>query len=190
MKLSRTMLTAICALTLPTLAVAQDAQQWQGGYAGLSQSWTEAVYSASPTLTNSTNAALSLYGGYHYAVSTNFVVGVELSYGVSAITEGGVVFPYDVQDNLELRIRGGYATGNYLVYAAVGTSKAEIGFSFGPPTFDTTGTSYAVGVERKVGEAMSVRAELSQYEFDTSDFFGPDSTATVDQISIGAAFHF
>lgn len=184
-------LAAIGIIALPGLAAAQDAQQWQGAYAGIDLNWTETDYSFNTNFDNETNAALGIHGGYNYAVADNFVVGGELSYDVTPAVAGGIFQPFAIDNKVELRLRGGYAFNQYLVYAGVGAAVAEFAVISGPQTDDIDGVSYAIGVERKITAGMSARAEYSRSDFDISgDIVGSDQDAAVDELSLGLAIHF
>ena len=184
-------IAAIGLLALPLTATAQDAQQWQGGYAGIDLNWTEADYSINTNFGTDTNAALGIYGGYNYAVADSFVVGGELSYDVTPAVAGSVFLPFAIDNKVELRLRGGYAFNQYLIYAGVGTAVGELAVITGSQTDDIDGVSYAIGVERKITAGMSARAEYSRSDFDVSgDILGPDQDATVDELSLGLAIHF
>ncbi len=178
-------------LALPHGASAQDAQQWQGGYAGIALNWTDTDYSINTNFGTSTNAAVGIYGGYNFAIADSFVVGGEVIYDVTPAVAGDVFLPFAIENNLELRLRGGFAFNQNLVYAAVGVANAEFAVITGPQTDDIDGVTYAIGAERMLPSGLSLRAEYSRSDFDVSgNIFGPDQDATVDELSLGLAIHF
>lgn len=190
MKLLHALTTTVALLALPQAASAQDAQQWQGPYAGVTLSWTQGTYSITPALDLNTNAALGLYGGYNFALGDSFVVGAELAYSVSDYLEGSSFLPYSVTNRGDLRLRAGYAIDQFLVYGAVGVWHGTLDLIPGTLTSDVDGTSFGIGAEYRFGENMSFRAEYSRSEFDTDELFGAGTTAEIDQVALGLAMHF
>ncbi|MDF1822654.1 MAG: outer membrane beta-barrel protein [Alcanivoracaceae bacterium] len=191
------------------------ASDWNGLYAGLglSQNKSSAMYSDPTydywgnTLENrGSGMGESVYVGFN-AGSEGALLGVELQYGDIGISDdyyydGGLIAD-DYGDSLSLKLRTGVTIGQGLVYISAGLVDADISHSFsfpGAPYLpetdnDNRGYSYAVGVEGKVSQAVSVRMEFSETAFSDEETFstGGAPYSLDDELSsftLGAAFHF
>ena len=191
------------------------ASDWNGLYAGLglSQNKSSAMYSDPTydywgnTLENrGSGMGESVYVGFNTG-SEGALLGVELQYGDIGISDdyyydGGLIAD-DYGDSLSLKVRTGVTIGQGLVYISAGLVDADISHSFSFPGAvylpetdnDNRGYSYAVGVEGKVSQAVSVRMEFSETAFSDEETFSPGGApySLDDELSsftLGAAFHF
>ena len=187
----RTLAAGLAITTLPGMALA-DSSQWQGAYLGFQATQTQFEVSVIPGVTNDATS-IDVYGGYNYAVNPNWVVGAEIvvATGDSVpydLSGGGQ--PYGFAGMSSLNIRGGYAVNNFLIYAGAGISQSEIILSPGGTSNYSIEDAYNlfVGGEMMVNEDLSVRMQYTHSEGEPF-VFGPSSSSTAQQISIGATYH-
>lgn len=180
---------ALFALT-PMTALAQDNVHWQGAYAGIMSTQTTQDFSVAPGLFDDINhSTFELYGGYNHALGSNWVVGAEATLATGPTTSPETAWPYGFDNEASLRLRAGYATGDFLIYGGAGYTRADMTLLAGGSIDTAEGVSYFIGGEMMVTETISARIEYGQTELD-GDFFGPNQSETLDQISVGAAYHF
>ena len=113
-------LTAAATLSaaITTTAIAQDAEKWEGFYAGGRVNMQNLGISGVPVgIDPEINAGV--FGGYNYAVAPNFVLGAELGYD-SKLDYTVMGTGLDLENNINLRGRGGYAFGNSMLYGSLG----------------------------------------------------------------------
>ncbi|GAB5449641.1 porin family protein [Gymnodinialimonas sp.] len=192
----------ITALTLATAvaasgASAQDASQWTGFYAGF------ATNIISPEFDNSTSmvplqegTGFGAYGGYNYAVGSNFVVGAEV--GISGPTAfqtalGNPDFEFD--NVINARVRGGYAIGSALVYGSLGYQMVNYSAAAGISTDGSAdGLVYGIGVEMLLNDNVSVRLDYTSThmnpEAGTLPGIAGDAQIDANAVGLGVALHF
>lgn len=189
--------TALGATVAASGAIAQDASQWTGFYAGFATNIISPEFDNSPISTPlQEGTGFGAYGGYNYAFGSNFVVGAEV--GIS----GPVAFQtvlgspdFEIDTMINARVRGGYAIGNALVYGSLGYQSVNYGASAGISTSGSAdGVVYGIGLEVLLTDDVSVRLDY------TSTHMNPESGTLIgagggDQIDanavgLGVALHF
>lgn len=171
-----TMKLAICAI-IAGLASPVAAQDWSGIYGGLSLSRTTGgvdqinagVLESSFSYSGNQVGAFVGYG----IQQGNLVYGGELSFGNGDISNNDVTPEENyLSGTLDLRGRVGYATGNLLVYGALGWSKADVNFAgvaAADEPLSASGLSYGLGVDMHINDRMFVGAEVQRRNLDMSE---------------------
>jgi len=179
----------IFAVTAP--AAFADAAAFEGFYGGFSMGVTDPDINAVPT---DFDAGLSgdVFVGYNFAASPNWVIGGELSYGMSGGHQAsGIPVSFDLDNVLTLSGRAGYVFGNTMIYGRAGYQSASLSTSFAPVDFDADGYVLGLGLEQMFSENISGRIELSQSYLDVSGPGVPPGTELdATRISVGVALHF
>lgn len=189
-------LLAMTVLAVGLAAGASQAQDWNGFYAGLSvtngDSGVDFTGLPSP-YSGSDSAAPGIFAGYNHVLSSNLVVGGELSYSSIDTAEFPPISPFYGKSLLQLRGRLGYAAGNAMPYLALGLARTDAGIVGGPTTSES-GYSIGLGTEFLIGTNMSLRAEYTRAKFSgigENVFFPPDfADLEYDTFTVGAAWHF
>jgi opacity protein-like surface antigen len=196
------------------LAQGAIASEWDGAYAGiglsqnrLSSTWTDvaADNNGDSREQRQEDMSPSLYAGYNMS-SDALVYGAELEYqlidGEKSQTDDDGILTDKLESTLALKLRGGMAMGNALLYMTAGVVQGDITHSKlngndSVPEFDqdSYGYLFGAGIEAKVSNAINVRIELSNTRFaETSEADGSgDIYKVADDISavtVGAAFQF
>lgn len=93
---------------------------------------------------------------------------------------------------MQARARVGYALGGVLPYVAFGIAQSEASIVGTPFSEGLDGMSFGLGVEYMLNEQISMRVDYTSATVDTDVVgpFPPGYEATINMISIGAAFHF
>ncbi len=184
-------LTAAAALSaaITSTATAQDAEKWEGFYAGGKLNMQSLDFSGAPINLGSANN-FAVFGGYNHAIAPNWVLGGELEYG-SAMSHN-LMGPVDIdlENNINLRARGGYAFGNSLVYGTAGYGWSDWDVDVAGFSGSADGFSYGVGFETLLSENVSTRFEYTRTDY---DFSGPGlagQSGEVDRLSVGIAYKF
>ena len=185
-------LAAIIAAALPAAAQAQDAQQWQGFYGGLSMDHVAPDVTAGAIgIGLSSDLGVGVFAGYNQAVGNNFVVGGELSYGAG--TSHDLVVPLidvELQDRIELSARAGYATGNTLLYGSLGYMQADYGVPIAGFEDTASGMTLGLGMETMLAENWSLRLDYEHAVLQPDDPILGGVELEADTLSLGVAFHF
>jgi outer membrane immunogenic protein len=148
----------LALVALMANSVAATAQDWSGGYAGLTVGQGRGdtfVPSISGTGTLDSGEVYGLFAGYNLQ-RNNVVYGAELAYQSADIPNAG----FDDQgiDRLvDLKTRVGYSAGASLVYGVVGYSTNRAFVSSG--TSDGDGLSLGVGFDYKLKDNFIIGAE-------------------------------
>ena len=210
------MIAAAASLLVAQGAAAND---WDGLYAGVAASnhKTAALYTDldfawwGDTLENRDNGVgTSLFAGFNLTDGA-LVYGVELELADYGVKDE---LPYSLSDyvaftdtydtGLALKLRAGLAVGNGLLYLSMGSVDADISHELIAVDPDDSlaefeqsnrGTQYAVGIEGLVTDAIAVRMEFSETDFEADEVFSAagDRFRVEDEISsfsLGASFHF
>lgn len=176
--------------TAPTATLA-DAALWQGFYGGLS---VGAVNPTVPAAANDPQIApgYAIFAGYNHALGSNWVIGGELSYGMSgAHSMAPSPRRLTMENTLTASLRGGYAFGNSLVYARLGYQQSDVMVNPLPFDFEADGMVYGIGFEQMLAENLSARIEYTHADLDLRRVGFPGSVDyDTDTISVGIAFHF
>jgi outer membrane immunogenic protein len=184
------------ALAAGLAAAGAQAQDWGGFYAGLSvtngDSGLDFPGLPSP-YSESDSAALGMFVGYNHVLTSNLVLGAELSKSDFNTEKFPPISPFYGDGLLQLRGRVGYAAGNVMPYLALGLARTDVGIVGGPSTSEK-GYSIGIGTEFMVGSSMSLRAEYNRATFkDVGEnvFFPPDfADMEYETFTFGAAWHF
>ncbi|WP_255598320.1 outer membrane protein [Hasllibacter sp. MH4015] len=194
-----------------------SAQDWSGGYAGLSFSsvntLSEGFATSAPTTRwsgDDDTGVASIFAGYNWQLSDRDVVGVELDVALSEFGATGGVIGNPIQTLTEtysnaaaLRLRYGYAVGNALPYLAVGLTSADAELVSGGSltvssrTRNLVGTNVALGLDYLVGNRHQLRLELRHTQFDDESYPGNFAVVPVtsdqnsySEVRLGYAFRF
>jgi outer membrane immunogenic protein len=188
---------ALTAAVSATGAMAQDASQWTGFYAGF------ATNIISPEFDNSTattplqeGTSFGAYGGYNYAVGDNFVVGAEVGFSGPVAFQTTLATPdFEFDNVLNARVRGGYALGNALVYGSLGYQMVNYSAATGVSSEGSAdGLVYGIGLEMLLNEQVSVRMDYTSTHMnpDAGTITGGSSGEQIDAnaVGLGVALHF
>ena len=178
---------ALAATFGASAALAQDAGQWAGYYAGLSYN----NGSADQTYDDGgefelEGDAVGVMAGYNYATGL-WVVGVELAYSQLEIGQAGSNFNFEYF--LDVKGRAGYAIDNVLFYGTLGGTLTK--WNESGDSFNGNGTNYGVGVDYLVAPQVIVGAEYVRRDV-TADWADDGSTfdADVDTYSLRVSYKF
>lgn len=182
-------LTAAAALTsaLATTAPAQEAELWEGFYAGARVNLQEFDITGAPVgIDPAFN--VGVFGGYNHAVAPQFVLGGEASFDSQADHSiGGPTI--QLENNFGLRARGGYAFGSSLLYGTVGYSWSDFNVP-GTTSGSADGFVYGIGLETFVTDNVSTRFEYTRTDLDISAPGIGVSSGEIDRFSIGVSYKF
>ncbi|MGB1221062.1 MAG: outer membrane protein [Alcanivoracaceae bacterium] len=195
------------------------AGEWDGFYVGggiaqteYTNSYTDRDYDwFGGTLEESTTRVTpSVHVGYNMS-NENVVFGIEADYR-QANMRTDTYYSFDVfkQDqfdsSMSARLRLGIASGNTLVYATAGVAQMETEHQWiedddvpdSWPAFenDKTGQAIGFGIERKVGDTLSIRGEwqritlphVTEFNIQRQHRFQVEDAS--ESVGIGASFHF
>ena len=185
----------VIAAAFAGLAGGANAQDWGGGYVGVSAATGGGaldITGAPFDFNMDSLPGLGIYAGYNHVMASNLVLGGEISYSAQ---EGSdmPVNPYGYKGMLQARARMGYAMGNLMPYLALGLAKTEFNL-LNVLSTDETGITFAVGADYMVNDKMSLRFEYNEARFDgvgAPTILPPGAgDLTVQTLTIGAAFHF
>lgn len=183
-------LTAAVLAASTNFATAQSASDWTGFYAGVTASSIsgESTAGAPFVIASGSGAGLGIMLGYNYAISSNFVVGGELTYSLSSTHLASVNITFE--DQASVRLRGGYVMGKTMLYGAVGYASQKVVFPGGAPSYSGNGAIYALGVEHMINPHITIRAEYSHAQYDYGVALPPLWEDSVDKLTIGVAYKF
>lgn len=166
-----------------------DAAMFNGFYGGLS------LGSVSPDanfIPNTIDSAFgySLFAGYNHALSNDWVVGGELSYGASgAHGISGSAVTLDFENALTISARAGYVINRTMIYGRVGYQTVDVQPSTLATSIGAEGATFGLGVEHMFTENLSGRIEFSHSILDL-DSGPPGAEFDTNTVSIGIAMHF
>lgn len=191
--LSAFALAAIAATT----AQAQDAGQWEGFYAGLATNIISPEFdNAALMVPLQEGTGFGAFGGYNYAVGSNFVVGAEVGLGGPVSFQTSLGNPdFEFDNVVNARVRGGYAVGNALIYGSLGYQQANYGATAGLSTEGTAdGIVYGLGVEVLLVDNVSFRMDYTSTHMNLEDgtIVGATGGEQIDAnaVGLGIALHF
>lgn len=182
--------TAAAALTaaLASTAAAQDAEQWEGFYAGARVNMNQLDVSGSAIgIDPGFNAGI--FGGYNHAVGSNFILGGELSYDSESSHDVFGPINIDLENNIGVRARGGYTFGNSMLYATAGYAWSDWNVG-GLVSGSGDGFVYGVGLETLLTENISTRFEYTRTDMRLSGGGVPSTSADINTFSVGLAYKF
>nr|WP_245224419.1 MULTISPECIES: outer membrane beta-barrel protein [unclassified Ruegeria] len=130
------------------------AEDWTGGYVGLSFGYADAD---GPGGSSGDDTAFGAHIGYDQDFG-NFVLGGELEYNRLSLDLGSSQGSLDSMTRLKLR--GGYDFGNALGYVVVGAARAETSVD------SDTAAVYGIGVAYPIGENFVISGEALRQNFD------------------------
>lgn len=170
----------ILALTLLASgsASAQDMADWSGPYAGLfvaDEGGSQQYYDndvARPGSIDLDGTMGGVFAGYNFQFGA-WVVGPEVELASADVRFDGNGFNH--KRFFDLRVRGGYAFGSTLAYAAVGYSQS-IWEEGSIEDLDTDGYSLALGIEHRLSDQYFLGAEIMKRRIDSDNFVSlPDA---------------
>lgn len=205
------LLLASASVLVAQGAIASD---WDGAYAGigisqnrLNSTWTDVAYDNNGNSREQRHEDMSpsLYAGFNMS-SEALVYGAEIEYqsidAEQSRTDDDGILTDNFESTLALKLRGGMAVGNALLYLTGGVVQGDIthdkldgGDSVPEFEQDSYGYLFGAGIEAKITDAINLRFELSNTRFaENSEADGSgDIYKVAEDIStatIGAAFQF
>lgn len=203
--------SAILGTLLAAPAVAQDAANWTGFYAGGflgygGSAWDRETPAYSDTVTSEWHiegADLGVFGGYNWQRG-NLVLGVEAEVATSGAKGddrdlGGILDGIDVQHSAALGARVGYAADRSMFYLTAGKAWYAVEQMIDTATLDhdLDGHYVGLGMEYAYSDKIMLRGELRQT---TLDDFAFDAIANSSggsyqmhdqtEVRIGASYKF
>ncbi len=174
------------ALAISASGALAQAQNFAGFYGGVGATSTSVTLGAPAPTYGASGIGPSVFAGYNYAVSPNFILGAEATYGL-----GSAVFPLvglSFKNDASLRLRGGYVINNTLIYGAAGYGVSKLHI----PGNSTNGQGWiaALGVEQMLTQSISARIEYSHAEYTGYNVISPNLEVVSDAITFGVAYHF
>ncbi len=170
----------------------------------LGDSWASESQALRDHVTDAMSADLDPSGGqygvqigYNHLFSGGFLLGGELSYTSLSMDDSRVDGPrpttpfpslsyttgnqIEVDDELALRARFGYANGQHLIYGTVGYARVDADMAagivsngnymkYGSTADNLHGVQFGVGYEYSFGNNWSLRGEYSRTNLEDSDF--------------------
>lgn len=170
-------------------AQAQNNARWQGAYVGVNGIASSGTYSVSPSL-DTNGSAFGLYAGYNQAIGQSGIFGAELHYQIGSAGEGTARgYPW-VENIATVRLRGGFALSDALVYAGVGASWADLELK--GRTLAVNGPQVFFGVEIPFSERVAARVEYSTTSMPLPGppVFDPGHDVTTRMLYVGLTFSF
>lgn len=218
---SGTVLAADLPVYQAEAVVAPVAHDWTGVYVGLQAgySWNEADYNSDVSIVGFTiltpegsydldGFVGGVYGGANYQFG-NIVVGVDSSLSYSD-ADGGRTDEFGTEIDRDLKWLGttrgriGYAFDRFMVFAAGGAAIGEsetsltTGFGSSSDTEVHLGWTVGAGVEAKLADSWSVRAEYLYVDLGDEDYdldvaplaIESSSELQMHIVRVGIAYHF
>lgn len=164
----------LAAAVSAVVAVAPaSARDFNGGYAGVALALDNFQGSGSAEGIGFSGVGASGFAGYDVPLSTNVFAGVEANIDVNTADVDGLIdakWGWGVSGRLGTKLND--STG---LYARVGYAREKLSAG-GSSWFD--GVRYGAGIETAVTENVSVRAEFSQFNYE-SDLINNQGTLGV-----------
>jgi outer membrane immunogenic protein len=176
----------IAALAISASGALAQAQNFAGFYGGLGATSSSVTLGVPAPAYSASAIGPSVLVGYNYAVSPNFILCAEATYafGVATFPIAGISF----KNEASLRLRGGYAINNTLIYGAAGYGISKLQ----PPGTSSNGQGWlvALGVEQMLTQNISARVEYSYAKYANFPTFGSGLEAVSNAITFGVVYHF
>ncbi|WP_253746401.1 MULTISPECIES: outer membrane protein [unclassified Ruegeria] len=147
-------LSVLFAATFIASASPVFAEDWTGGYVGLSFGYADAD---GPGGASGDDTVFGAHIGYDQDFG-NFVLGGEFEYNRLSLDLGSTQGSLDSMTRLKLR--GGYDFGSALGYVVVGAARAETSVD------NDTAAVYGIGVAYPIGENFVISGEALRQDFD------------------------
>jgi outer membrane immunogenic protein len=170
-----TMKRALAIMALVASTTPSGAQDWTGGYVGLTVgqgSGEVEVPAISATDTLDSDTVYGLFAGYNLQ-RNSIVYGAELAYQSGDINSEA--FAQGIDQLVDLKGRVGYAAGSGLVYGVLGYSANRAFVSTGD-TSDGDGFSLGIGYDYQINDAFTVGAEYLNRQMKN------DATGTIREL--------
>lgn len=219
-----TLKTATLAfLALGSAAYGQDSTEWTGGYVGLSLSSVNAQSTvtgvgafflvapdgfASNYDTAPKGTPIGARVGYDVSLGSGWLMGVEGAINPGAVSDTIADPAGELRDtittkldqNMELKARLGYVTGQTLLYGTAGIASARstilLDDAVAPNETDTLkGMLIGAGVEHKLSDKLSISLEYIHTDYDTQSIYADtryalDADVVSDSVRIGMNYRF
>lgn len=171
--------------------------KWAGGYVGAFTGYADdKADSGIAGDPNPKGAELGLNAGYNWQ-SGNWVYGVEGDIASTNFSDtGDNGLKADIKSKATLRGKLGYDMGNWMPYATLGYTVADIDYSgLGAKDSDTAqGYVAGVGAEYAVNDRWSVKGEYLYSKFDSSSFkdgiVDTDFDHSMNEVRVGVNYNF
>lgn len=167
----------ILAAGLLALPVAASAQDWTGGYGGLSYGGSD--IDATGGLSGD-GESVGLFGGYNWDTG-DVVYGVEADWDSTDYSIGGGAV--NVTHTARLKGRIGVDMGAGLGYATAGFVRANT-----DALGNDNGYLFGIGYDYNIGKNTLLGAEVLQHEFDDFNGSGTDVSVTTFKARLGFKF--
>jgi outer membrane immunogenic protein len=205
--MSKALSFLLLALSLLSGSALADANDWTGVYAGAqfgqgSSSFDYSYHGAAAVSFDSDGLIGGLTVGYNWQ-KENFVLGVEGDYSLSEVGSSTLVTPAPcyiqgcngrIKSTASGRLRIGYAVQSFLPFLTVGAAFADIkgsadlgacGSAYCGFSSSRWGQTYGAGVEWRINQKWSAKAEYLYSHFDAPAF--SSSNVTVSSINLNVA---
>ena len=150
---------------------------WTGAYAGVQLGYGD-VGTSIPGI-DGNGAIGGVIAGYDYDFGT-WVAGVGIDYDFANIDLAGAA---TLENVLRLKARGGFKTGNGLIYATAGYAQAST-----DTLGDDDGYFAGVGYEHRISSSFGLGGEVLYHEF--SDFNGTGIDVNATTLQLRGTFRF
>lgn len=155
---------------VPVVAPTPRGNDWTGFYAGAQLGYGQLESDAFDE--DAEDLLYGVHAGYNYDFG-NFVIGGEIDYDWTQISDSGSSI--DLDNVARLKLRAGYDAGEFLPYVTVGAARA---FTGGALDANDDGQFFGVGLDYQVGSNLRVGGEVLRHEFEDFDGSGADIEAT------------
>jgi outer membrane immunogenic protein len=184
-------LAAVLSFGLAYQGIAQDANTWQGPYAGIAGAFGNGFQDFTGGLNYDLQGQmLGVVLGYNLSPSGPWVFGGEVAVSSGSIYEaqigGSETYPeYEFTRMLDLKARAGYSFGPALVYGALGYSLAT--YSNDGDKSDIGGLLYGIGVDYLVSDQVFLGADYVKRHADDGSL-GFDADLDTLSLRLGVNF--
>jgi outer membrane immunogenic protein len=189
MRLVAVTLASALTATVAQTGHAQDASAWSGFNIGLQASKADGTQIYDPNISyDNQGNGFGVFGGYLFT-SGPLAYGVEVAYTKTDYYQTDVNGPYrdyTFNHTLDLKLRGGYAVENALIYAVVGYNWAE--WEEGAPndTYRAKGPLFGLGLDYLVTDRVFLGAEALRRTLDTD--YPHEVDVTTISLRVGMKF--
>lgn len=162
------------AVSAAVFVAPASARDFNGGYAGVALALDNFQGSGSAEGLGFSGVGASVFAGYDVPVSANAFVGLEGNIDVNTADIDGLI---DAKWGWGVSGRAGAKLNDSAgLYARVGYAREKLGSGGAHSWLD--GVRYGAGLETAVSDSLSVRAEFSQFNFE-SDLINNQGTVGV-----------
>lgn len=190
-------------VTAPVIEAPNPVQNWAGGYAGANLSWGDADVDDNTgpgpafKVFSPDGMGGAARAGYDWQFS-KVVIGLGAEYNFGKIEGDGISpatgFDANVTDAAMAFGRVGYDAGNFMPYALIGHTWAdlEIRDLMANQSFkdDIKGATFGAGIEGRLAPNWSIYGEYTYTDFGTSSMLPADIDTDMNLIKVGVNYQF